>query len=65
MNYITQLRDEREAQRREIEKMRERIQELREHLASPKFNAVATDGSRTDWIATADVNRWLTYIVAD
>ena len=39
----------------------ERIQEFREHLASSKFSEQA-DGSRGDWIAVADVQRWLRYI---
>jgi hypothetical protein len=42
----------------------EKVQEFREYLQSSKFAPVQQDGSRGDWIAVADVNRWLQYIDA-
>ncbi len=62
MNHIARLTAEREDALRDAKEMRERIWEFQAHLALAKYTAPATDGSRTDWIATADVNRWLTYI---
>jgi hypothetical protein len=41
--------------------MRDRIAEMRAHLQSSKFQPQA-DGTRGDWISTADVQRWLDYI---
>jgi hypothetical protein len=41
--------------------MKDRIQELRVHLQSSKFGPQA-DGSRGDWMSTADIQRWLRYI---
>lgn len=61
-NYIHQLEDqvtELAAQRTALEG---RFQAMREHLARPKFAAVQPDGSRGDWIAIADVQRWLRYL---
>ena len=62
MNYIKHLERESSDQQYQSSRRAERLQEFREHLASPKFNHVAQDGSRTDWISTADVSRWLRYI---
>ena len=42
----------------------EAVQEFRVHLASGKFAGTDTDGSRRDWIATADVTAWLARITA-
>lgn len=61
-NYINRL----EADVRRLEAaqaaLADRFQQLREHLALPKYAAVQPDGSRGDWIATADVSRWLRYL---
>ena len=62
MNYINRLQDQTLKLQHELVTRAERIQEFREHLASPKFNHVAQDGSRTDWISTSDVQWWLHYI---
>jgi acid stress-induced BolA-like protein IbaG/YrbA len=35
------------------------LHDFRAHLISAKFQGQDPDGSRRDWIATADVNRWL------
>lgn len=62
MNYINRL--EHECQQRQLaaEALADRIHQLRQHLALPKFNPVQVDGSRGDWVAVADVLRWLRYI---
>jgi hypothetical protein len=62
MNYIHQLQNDVVALNADILTRAERIQEFREHLLSSKFAPVQTDGSRGDWIAVADVFRWLQYI---
>lgn len=62
MNHIHRLQNEVVQLNDDILRRADRIQEFREHLASPKFNAVQTDGSRGDWISVADVQRWLRYI---
>jgi hypothetical protein len=62
MNYINRLQDQTLELQHALITRAERTQEFLEHLASAKFNGVATDGSRTDWISTADVQRWLQYI---
>jgi hypothetical protein len=62
MNYIKQLEVDKAELTDAIITRAERIQEFREHLLSPKFAPVQSDGSRGDWIAVADVFRWLQYI---
>jgi hypothetical protein len=62
MNYIKQLEAAKVELNDAILTRAERIQEFREHLQSSKFAPVQSDGSRGDWIATADVFRWLQYI---
>lgn len=61
-NYIHRLEAEvREAQAA-AQALADRFQVLREHLALPKYAPVQPDGTRGDWIATADVQRWLRYL---
>ena len=62
MNYIKLLEAENAAKAERLLVRAERVQEFREHLFSPKFNPVQSDGSRGDWIAVKDVFRWLQYI---
>lgn len=62
MNYIKQLEQERSELQEAAVSKAEKVQEFRAHLNSPKFAAVQQDGSRGDWIAVADVLRWLNYI---
>jgi len=62
MNYIKQLEQERSELQEIIIARAERVQEFREHLLSSKFAPIQLDGSRGDWIAVADVFRWLQYI---
>jgi hypothetical protein len=40
-----------------IEAMKDEILAFRKHLQSAKFHN--SDTAQNDWIATADVNRWL------
>jgi hypothetical protein len=61
MNYITRLQGELAEAKAAAIAVNERLAELRQHLASPKFGPQA-DGERGDWISVADVQRWLTYI---
>ena len=61
MNYIHKLQQDRGEATERVLAMMDRIQELRVHLSGPKFGPQA-DGSRGDWISTADVQRWLRYI---
>ena len=65
MNHIHRLQNDVADLSGQILRRAERIQEFREHLASPKFNSEQADGSRGDWIAVADVQRWLRYIEDD
>lgn len=62
MNYIKQLQTAKAELQDSIATRAERIREFREYLQSSKFAPVQSDGSRGDWIATAEVNRWLQYI---
>lgn len=57
MNYIKQLQSE----IADNANRADRAQEFRAYLQSSKFGP-QSDGSRGDWIATADVLRWLQYI---
>ena len=52
MNYITRLR--REANRTEAW-----LTDFEAHLLSDKFTGTEPSGERKDWIAVADVLRWL------
>ena len=61
MNHITRLTHAVADLTADAKTRAERIAEFREHLQSPKF-APQADGARGDWIATADVQRWLDYI---
>lgn len=62
MNHIHRLQGQALELQHQLITQAERVQELREHLASAKFNYDPADGSRTDWISTTDVKRWLDYI---
>lgn len=62
MNYIKQLECQKAELQDQLISRAERIQELREYLSSAKFNYDPADGSRTDWVSTKDVFRWLQYI---
>lgn len=62
MNYIKQLEVAKVELNDAILTRAERIHEFRTLLQSSKFAPVQPDGFRGDWIATADVFRWLQYI---
>ena len=61
MNYIQKLQQDRGEATERVLSMMDRIQELRVHLSGPKFGPQA-DGSRGDWMSTADIHNWLRYI---
>ena len=61
MNYIKTMEQIIETRQSESIQRETRLIEFRAHLASSKFHT-QSDGSRGDWISTADVNRWLDYI---
>jgi hypothetical protein len=62
MNYIHQLQTDIETLSADSAAKSERIAEFRAYLSLPKFTEPGTDGTRSDWISTADVMRWLQYI---
>jgi hypothetical protein len=64
MNYIYTLQKEFAATRDTLREKDDIIFEFRTHLAGPKFAGQDPDGSRRDWIATADVLIWLARISA-
>lgn len=57
MNYIKRLEADLQAAQDKMAAMQEAMQEFRRHLQSSKF--VNTETERNDWIAVADVQRWL------
>lgn len=59
MNYIQTLQQIGDERGERLYQLHERIESMRAHLLSPKFAAVQPDGSRGDWIATADVLRFI------
>lgn len=61
MNHIKRLETDKSELLDAIITRDEKVQEFREYLQSSKFGPQA-DGSRGDWIAVADVERWLRYI---
>lgn len=62
MNYIQRLQTDIETLSNDATNRAERMNEFREYLLSPKFHPIQQDGSRGDWISTADVMNWLRYI---
>ena len=61
MNYIQKLQQDRGEVTERLLAMKDRIQELRVHLSGSKFGPQA-DGTRGDWMSTADIQNWLRYI---
>lgn len=59
MNYIESLRTMNRELSARHDEVTERIEHFRQHLLSSKFVGVDVDGGRKDWIATADVLRFL------
>ena len=62
MNYIRTLQDRLASVEDLLRAKGEAITEFRSHLHSPKFQGEGVDGERKDWIAVADVLRWLARI---
>lgn len=59
MNYIKTLEHIGAERGERLAQLHERIEWMRSHLLSSKFCGVDTDGARKDWIATADVLRFI------
>ena len=58
MNYIKTLESICDDRAARLEAIAHQVEWMRQHLLSSKFGPQA-DGSRGDWIATADVLRWI------
>ena len=59
MNYIKTLQAIGDERGQRLADLHQQIEWMRGHLLSPKFQGEDPDGSRRDWIATADVLRWI------
>ncbi len=59
MNDIHPLQAEFTEAHDQLAAIHDEIRQFRIHLASDKFCGYEADGGRKDWIATADVHRWL------
>lgn len=59
LNYIQTLKTIVDERGERLAHLHERIEWMRSHLLSSKFCGVDTDGARKDWIATADVLRFI------
>ena len=59
MNYIKTLEHICAERAERLEAIAHQVEWLRQHLQSPKFVGLDIDGARKDWIATADVLRWI------
>ena len=62
MNHIQRLQEEVRRLRLQQQATDHMLHAFRSHLSLPKYAAVQQDGERGDWIATADVLRWLSII---
>lgn len=58
-NYIKRLEAENAEKAERIAALEQELSNFRMHIDGPKFRGVEADGSRRDWIATADVARWI------
>lgn len=58
-NYIKTLEAIGAERAERLQGLHERIEWMRAHLLSAKFTGIDTDGGRKDWIATADVLRFI------
>ena len=58
-NYIKTLEAISAERAEKLQVLHERIEWMRAHLLSAKFVGVGADGDRKDWIATADVLRFV------
>lgn len=58
MNYIARLKQENQEKDAKIEAMKTALNDFAAFLTSPKFQT-QEGGERKDWIATGDVQRWI------
>ena len=58
-NYIQTLQTIVDERGERLTQLHERIEWMRAHLLSSKFQGLDVDGARKDWIATADVLRFI------
>lgn len=64
MNHIARLQTDLAAAQSEIAAKTAVAQDFRLHLLGDKFNGTDPDGSRRDWIAVADVQAWISRLLA-
>lgn len=55
MNYIKQLQEDRLNAAKKLANILLELEAFNVHLHSEKFTGVQSDGTRKDWISTADV----------
>ena len=58
-NYIQNLQTIVDERGERLMRLHERIEWMRAHLLSSKFQGLDVEGARKDWIATADVLRFI------
>lgn len=63
MNTIARLQADLAAAQADATARTQAIQEFKCHLAGAKFSGTDPDGSRRDWIAVADVQAWMAYLL--
>jgi len=64
MNQIARLQTDLAAAQSEIAAKIAVAQDFRMHLLGDKFSGTDPDGSRRDWIAVADVQAWMSRLLA-
>jgi len=64
MNHIARLQTDLAAAQAEIAAKIAVAHDLRMHLLGDKFSGTDPDGSRRDWIAVADVQAWMSRLLA-
>lgn len=62
MNFIRRIQAERAELEARIDRTDDAISDAMAFLNSPKFVGVESDGSRKDWISTADVHHMLAHL---
>ena len=58
-NYIHRLQADLADRDAKLAAVCEELNHLRRSLDGPKYNGVEADGSRRDWMATADLELWI------
>lgn len=64
MNHIHRLQADLAAVQVALDAKDQIVRDFQTHLAGSKFQGTDADGTRKDWIATADVRAWLALILA-